>query len=39
MVVIKEMVLLDNENLAKRHRVHCNRGYAIAEVIGVEEDH
>ena len=39
MVVKKEMVLPDDENSAKWHLFHRNRGYAIAEVIGVEEDH
>jgi hypothetical protein len=36
---IKEMVLPDNENSAKRHLFHRNLGYAIAQVLGVEEDH
>ncbi len=31
-VVIKEIVLPDNENSAKRQLFHHNRGYAIAEV-------
>ena len=39
MVVIKEMVLPDDENSTKRHLFHCNHGYAIAEVTGVGEDH
>ena len=32
-VVIKELVLPDDTNSAKRHLYHRNRGYAIAEVI------
>ena len=32
MVVIKEIVLPDDENSAKRQLFHRNRGYAIAEV-------
>jgi hypothetical protein len=32
MVVIKEIVLPDDENSAKRQLFHCNRGYAMAEV-------
>ena len=31
--VIKELVLPDDTNSAKRHLYHHNRGYAIAEVI------
>jgi hypothetical protein len=32
-VVIKELVLPDDTNSAKRHLYHRNRGYAIAKVI------
>ncbi len=37
-VVITEMVLPDMENLAKRQLYHRNRGYAVADVLGVDED-
>jgi hypothetical protein len=33
MVVIKEMVLPDDANSAKRQLFHRNRGYAIAKVL------